>query len=50
MTEREKTRLEILKKELAQVKGFRTLGYCIKEQAIAWYENEIRCIEEYGDE
>ena len=50
MTDKEKNRLEILKKELEQVKGFRTLGYCIKEQAIAWYENEIRCIEEYGDE
>ena len=50
MTDKEKSRLEILKKELEQVKGFRTLGYCIKEQAIAWYENEIRILEEYGDE
>ena len=50
MTDKEKTRLEILKKELAQVREFKTLGYSIKEQAIAWYKHEIWVIEELGDE
>ncbi len=43
-------RLETLKQELELIKGMRCLAYDIKEQAIKWYENEIRVIEEYGDE
>ena len=44
------TRLEILKNELEQIKSMRCLAYDIMEQAIKWYENEIRVIEEYGEE
>ena len=43
------TRLEILKQELEQIKAMRCLAYDIMEQAIKWYENEIRVIEEYGE-
>lgn len=45
----EPTRLEILKQELEQIKSMRCLAYDIMEQAIKWYENEIRVIEEYGE-
>ena len=43
------TRLEILKQELEQIKSMRCLCFDLKEQAIAWYEHEIRVIEEYGE-
>lgn len=43
------TRLEILKKELEQIKQFQTLSYELKEKAIEWYEHEIMVIEEYGE-
>lgn len=43
------TRIEILKQELEQIKEMHCLAYDIKEQAIKWYENEIKVIEEYGE-
>ena len=42
-------RLEILKSELEMVKNLHTLCFDLKEQVIAYYENEIRVIEEYDD-
>ena len=46
---KETDRLEILKSELETVKNLHTLCFDLKEQVIAYYENEIRVIEEYGD-
>lgn len=48
MTEKEKSRLELLKKELAQIRELKTLGYTLKEQVVEWYEHEIWVIEEYA--
>lgn len=45
----EPTRLEILKSEIEKIKAMRCLCFDLKEQAIAWYEHEIKVIEEYGD-
>ncbi len=44
------TRLETLKSELEVIKSLHTLCFDLKEKVIAYYEHEIRVIEEYGDE
>ncbi len=46
----EMTRLETLKSELEVIKSLHTLCFDLKEKVIAYYEHEIRVIEEYGDE
>ena len=42
------TRLERLKEELEVINSLDCLAFNIKEQAQAYYEHEIKCIEVYG--
>ena len=41
-------RLDILKKELEEIKNLRCLSYNLIDKATEWYEHEIECIEKYG--
>lgn len=44
------TRLQILRKELEQIKNMKTLSLILKKKAILYYETEIEAIVSYGDE
>ena len=41
-------RIDVLKKEMAEIKEMRCLAYGLKDNCIAWYKNEIDVIENYG--
>lgn len=42
------TRLEVLKKELQEIKDMKTLSFELKRKAILYYETEIEAIVNYG--
>jgi len=42
------TRLDILREELEIIRSLRTLSFGIKGEAVSYYKNEIRAIEEFG--
>lgn len=44
------TRLELLQKELEQIKNMKTLSFILKRKAILYYETEIEAIINYGEE
>lgn len=44
------TRLELLQKELEQIKNMKTLSFVLKRKAILYYETEIEAIINYGAE
>ena len=44
------TRLQILRKELEEIKNMKTLSLILKKKAILYYETEIEAIVSYGDE
>ena len=44
------TRLELLQKELEQIKNMKTLSFVLKRKAILYYETEIEGIINYGAE
>ena len=43
-------RLELLQKELEQIKNMKTLSFVLKRKAILYYETEIEAIINYGAE
>lgn len=42
------TRLDVLREELEVIRSLRTLSFAIKGEAVSYYKNEIRAIEEFG--
>lgn len=42
------TRLDVLREGLEVIRSLRTLSFAIKGEAISYYKNEIRAIEEFG--
>lgn len=44
------TRLQILRKELEEIKNMKTLSLILKKKAILYYETEIEAIINYGAE
>lgn len=42
------TRLDVLKQELAIIKGLKCLNFNNRDACIEYYEHEIECIEKWG--
>lgn len=42
------TRLDVLKQELAIIKGLKCLSFSNRDACVEYYEHEIECIEKWG--